>query len=126
MIPVCRSEFLQDVTIALGRRSLKSLRHRNAALHFAVSEEEVNGEPHERLDIEVRTRSGASTNITIWQDGVTWVHSRLREGLPTRTAFETHANLAGMDYAEVASLIRATLCDLESVQHIWKEHAIPS
>lgn len=49
-IPLCRSDFLQDVTIALGRRSLKWIRKSNRPLIFEVSEETIDDTLLERLD----------------------------------------------------------------------------
>lgn len=123
-IPLCRSVFLQDITIALGRRSLKSLRQRHTILRFEVSQEEVQGIVRERLDIEAMSVLDKMTKITAWEDGAFWVYSRIRKGEPLRTpVFEIHANLVKMSSEEIASLIRVTLSDLESVAHVWKEHA---
>lgn len=127
-IPLCRSEFLQDVTIALGRRSLKSLRYNNRSLQFAVSHQDSNGEVFERLEIEVHRSSRGMTAMILWENGTALVYFRVpqpNKSLPTRK-FELHANLSGMDAEDVAGLIRATLADFASVRHIWQQHAIPS
>jgi hypothetical protein len=124
-IPLCHSKFLQNVTIALGRRSLKSLRQAHRILRFGVAVEEVEGTVYERLDIEARSHLDRMTKITGWENGKFWVYSRIRRGKPLRTPiFEMRANLAQMSAEEIASLIRATLSDLESVGYVWKEHAI--
>jgi hypothetical protein len=123
-IPLCRSVFLQDITIALGRRSLKSLRQWHTILRFEVSREEIQGIVRERLDIEAMSVLDKMTKITAWEDGAFWVYSRIRRGKPLLTpVFEIHANLAKMSSNEIASLIRVTLLDLESVEHVWKEQA---
>jgi len=49
-IPLCKSDFLQDVTIALGRRSLKSIRQQYARLDFEVSFDKDKSERFERLE----------------------------------------------------------------------------
>jgi hypothetical protein len=124
-IPVCRSEFLQDLTIALGRRSLKSLRHKNSTLDFDATEEEIDGVSSERLDIAARTRSGSLTKITIWEDGISWVYFRQShsKSSPSQT-FEMHANLTGMGIEDMANLVRATLSDFESTRQVWERRAI--
>ena len=125
-IPVCRSPFLQDVTIALGRRSLKSLRQAHSMLEFEARKEEVDGVFCERLDVEARTVLRRMTKIAIWENATSWVYCRERitNASRPRVLFETHASLAGMDAEDVAELLRATLRDLESVKHVWQERAI--
>lgn len=116
-IPICRSDFLQDVTIALGRRSLKSLRMSNPTLVFTVSEDEVNGLSVERLDIEARTTLGRLTKMTLWEDGRSWVWSRDRakktKKQPTPT-LDVYATLVGLQPDDIAELLRATLTDPQS------------
>src|SRR6267378_3076171 len=91
LIPLCRSRFLQDVTIALGRRSLKSLRYGTRTLRFDVSEENVNGVMTERLDSEARTRAGKMTKVVLWEDGLSWVHSgEKRVNVSIRPEIEIH------------------------------------
>jgi hypothetical protein len=125
-IPLCRSKLLQDVTIELGRRSLKSMRYRNPTLKFEVSDEEVEGNPMERLDIEARNPMGRMIKVTIWADGVAWVYTIVdRSEIPSKHVFETHADLAGRPPEQIAELIRGTLADLGSVQKIWQQRAIP-
>jgi len=65
IIPLCRSPFLQDVTIALGRRSLKGVRYRNETLSFEATEDDVDGDVVERLNIEARTSFGDLTKIAL-------------------------------------------------------------
>jgi hypothetical protein len=124
-IPLCRSPFLQDITIALGRRSLKSLRQVHSILIFTVSKDEVDGIICERFDIEACNYLGNMTKITIWEDAASWVHFvKCRDKASRSGAFEKHANLAGMNVENVAELIRGTLHDFESVKHVWQEHAV--
>jgi hypothetical protein len=125
VIPLCRSTYLQDITIALGRRSLKSLRQAHPTLTFDVKQDEASGTVCERFDIEARTRLGGLTKITIWEDSTSWVYFAERRDKASRTrAFETHANLVGMNIEDAAKLIRATLRDFESVQHVWQGIAV--
>jgi hypothetical protein len=125
LIPLCRSPFLQDLSIALGRRYLKSLRYYHSVLSFAVAVEEREGLYQERFDIEARDRLSSMTKITIWENGNAWVYRRLGYGKNLYApAFEAHANLAGMDVEEVAELLRATLRDFDSTLRSWRDRAV--
>ena len=124
-IPLCSSPFLQDFTIALGRRSFKSIRQAHSSLFFGVRNEEINGVVNERLDIEARSWLERMTKIAIWEDAEFWVYSRVRIGKPLRhPAFEISAALGKMNIDDIAELIRATLRDFDSVKHVWEQHAI--
>jgi hypothetical protein len=117
-IPLCRSEFLQDVTIALGRRSLKSVRYQGT-LDFELVEEDTNAGSSERLNIETR-RLGSLTRISIWADGSSWIYVK------NSVIFEMYANLAGMEIYKVAELLHASLRDVDSVKQIWEQHTMPN
>jgi hypothetical protein len=126
-IPLCRSDFLQDITIALGRRSLKSLRQAHRMLTFAVTDEGRDGESCERLDIEAKELSGALTKIVIWEDASALIY--FRESRPKRSparVFKMHAHLDGLNAEDVAELIRATLRDFGSVKENWTERRVAS
>ncbi len=121
-IPLCRSRFLQDLTIALGRRSLKSLRQSHTTLTFEVKEEVVEGFDYERLDIEANNRLNRLTRITAWEDAEFWVYSRTRVGKRFQPPTEIRANLIGTNSEYIAELIRATLRDFDSAQATWRQH----
>jgi hypothetical protein len=125
-IPLCRSDFLQDVTIALGRRSLKSLRMSNPTLVFTVSEDDVNGLAVERFDIEARAQLGRLTKMTLWEDGTCWVYSRERgkknQKQPAPT-LDLRATLSGMEADEIAKLLRLTLTDPQSTEKEWRSRS---
>ena len=124
-IPLCRSPFLQELTIALGRRSLKSLRQNHPTLRFDVSHEDVNGVTHERLNVEARDQLGKITRIILWEDAAFWVYSRVRVAKSSpHSAFELRGTLTKMNAEDSAELLRATLRDFESVLNVWKNHAI--
>ena len=110
----------------MGRRSLKGIRY-NRTLEFDVTEEDIDGNTCERLNVQARTLLGEMTKLAIWADGVAWVYfaNHSKKGAPSEV-FEKHANLAGMDPEEVADLLRATLRDLETTKHIWQRLVIPS
>ena len=121
-IPLCRSSFLQDLTIELGLRSLKSVRQSYPTLTFRVWNEEVDEESYERLDIEAISVLGWMIKIAIWEDGTAWVYSK-KEGSKKsrRPTFETHANLEGMNARDIAQLIRDSLTDMDRVENFWKQ-----
>jgi hypothetical protein len=125
-IPLCQSGFLQDVTIALGRRSLKSLRKLNSTLIFNVSQDAVNGVAIERLDIEARTLLGRMTKITLWEDGAAWVYCRERVmKASNHPRLDVHACLKGTDAVDIAQLLRITLADAPSAEAEWRGHTRP-
>lgn len=124
-IPLCHSKFLQDVTIALGRRSLKSLRHSNPKLQLGVSKEEVEGSAVERLDIEARNLAGRLVKIVLWEDGISWVYSRERTTkASSQPSLDVHANLQNMTAEDIALLVRTTLTDPQSAEKEWKNRAV--
>jgi len=117
--------FLQDLTIAFGRRSLKGLRYKYPTLEFNVAEEEVNGAVCERLNIEARTETGGMMKVSIWEDAIAWVYYAERGGKASRPrAFELYASLAEMDVEEVARLLRTTLVDWESAKQVWEQRSL--
>ena|SRR6266850_1985944 len=123
-IPLCHSQFLQDLTIALGRRSLKSLRRAHKILKFEVTQEEVEGVPYERLNIEAHDRLDRITKITAWEDAEFWIYSQIRTGKPLQhSATKSRANLAGLSSEYIAELIRTTLRNFESAEQTWRQHA---
>jgi len=120
IIPLCKSSFLQDVTIAFGRRSLKSLRYSTSDLRFDVQTDEVGGSELERLDAEARTYTGRMTKVSIWENGESWVYSREREMRAADPAIlNAYGDLRGMDADEVAELLLATLRDISAVKTFW-------
>jgi hypothetical protein len=119
-LPLCHSEFLQDVTIALGRRSLKSLRYSYPILKFEVANENGDAGARERLNIEAQDRLDVLVKLSIWDDGIAWIYIRQKQPkTPAFRKFEARANLAGMAPDEVAELIRATLSDPFSMEGAW-------
>lgn len=70
-IPLCRSEWLQDASIELGRRFAKS---RPFMLFTAeVDTCEHEGEELERLTICASTPYGTFVNLILWDDHILWI-----------------------------------------------------
>src|SRR5437660_334961 len=75
-IPFCRAEFLQDISIELGRRF--SARHPFRSFAAEADTCEHAGETLERLGVWASTYYGTGTNLTLWEDGTVWVSVTLR------------------------------------------------
>jgi hypothetical protein len=66
-MPFCKSEFLQDVTIELGRRFAPA-RHPWGSFQAEVELCEHEGEELERLTVWARTYYGTSAGLALWED----------------------------------------------------------
>ena len=75
-IPLCRSEWLQDATIELGRRF--AVRHPFRSFTVQVDTCDHNGEQLERLTVWASTYCGTLVNLTLWEDRTIWVGVILR------------------------------------------------
>lgn len=75
-IPLCRSEWLQDVSIELGRRF--ATRHPFRSFTVEVDTCEHQGEQLERLAVWASTMYGTLVNLTLWDDRTVWVSVTLR------------------------------------------------
>jgi hypothetical protein len=75
-IPLCRSEWLQDASIELGRRFAASHPFRSFTAEVDTCEHE--GEHLERLTVWASTWYGTLVNLTLWDDHTLWVGVRLR------------------------------------------------
>jgi hypothetical protein len=116
---------MQDVVIALGRRSMKSLRYSNPVLNFEVQNEKAEFGAMERLNIEARSWSGRLVKLVIWADGVAWVFSRPgAEDVSIAQNLDRHANLAGLSAEDIADVVRCTLKDPWSTEEFWRARAI--
>ena len=120
-IPLCRSDLLQDVTIALGPR-LKAVRYRHRKkLTFTVSED-PKCDDIERLEIEADEFPGIRKKIALWADGTAWFWHATQQA----PVFECHASLAGMSPCGIADLIRASLMDFAAAREQWLQHPVKS
>lgn len=75
-IPLCRSEWLQDISIELGRRF--AARHPFRSFSTEVDTCEHDGEQIERFAVWASTWYETLVNLTLWEDGTIWVSVRLR------------------------------------------------
>jgi hypothetical protein len=80
IIPLCRTEFLQDFSIALGRR-LKPIQHASKSIVVEADTCEHEGQSLERLAVWIDTWNYTRVCLTVWEDGTVWICVAL---LPTR------------------------------------------
>src|SRR5436190_18930953 len=110
LLPLCHSEFLQDVTIALGLRSFKGLKYACDTLTFDVSYKDCQGRSYEQLNVESWTASDRLLTISVREDGIGWLYSAIRrKNAHPQDVFEATADLSDFSPEEIASLWRATL-----------------
>lgn len=77
-IPLCRSEWLQDMSIELGRRFAAYNPFRSFTVEVDTCEHE--GEHLERLTVWASTWYGTLVNLTLWDDHTLWVGVTLQAG----------------------------------------------
>jgi hypothetical protein len=75
-IPLCQSEWLQDVSIELGRRFAASHPFRSFTVEVDSCEHE--GDRLERLTAWASTWYSTWVNLTLWDDHTLWIGVRLR------------------------------------------------
>jgi len=80
IIPLCHTEFLQDFSIALGRR-LKPIQHASKSIVVEVDTCEHEGQSLERLAVWIDTWNCTRACLTLWENGTVWVSVAL---LPTK------------------------------------------
>ncbi|HYG34997.1 MAG TPA: hypothetical protein VEC99_09445 [Clostridia bacterium] len=71
IIPLCRSEWLQDASIELGRRFAAHHPFRSFSTQLDTREHE--GEHQERLTVWASTWYGTLVNLTLWDDHTVWI-----------------------------------------------------
>ena|SRR5579863_8052134 len=131
-IPLCQTEFLQDVCIAVGRRFSPA---RNPWASFTAEREMVehDGETLERLSIWARTHYGTSANLTLWENKIIWVNVVLWAGPNNdeyRVGFYSQCDVSSSPSDRIAEAFRDTvsvstrLCYGESpigtMRRIWR------
>jgi len=70
-IPLCRAEFLQDISIEFGRRLAKN--HPFRTFNVEAENCEHEGKSLERLTVRASTFYGTEMNLTLWEDRTVWV-----------------------------------------------------
>jgi hypothetical protein len=122
-IPVCRSSFLQDIGIELGRR-LKSVRQRTKSgrLHFKILESDSeecflisrwsSATWVERLGyIEIMIWDNKTANYTLQEP---YLKQEFRKSV------EYKASLHQLNASQIAELVRDSLLDKEGAREYWQ------
>jgi hypothetical protein len=116
-IPLCKSAFLQDITIELGRLSLKSARYNNRLLTFEALNEEVAGEKLTKHRSPWIWRHFDKNHN--WEDGESWLYFREPVGKHQK-ALEMRRNLKLMPAGGIAYLVRDTPTDYSKARARWE------
>jgi hypothetical protein len=119
-IPLCRSEFLQDVSIELGR-TLNALPYRQQELEFTVREKDEEM-ASDQLSTTVRKQAGSYVQVVITAGGMgNFVQKFEQEvkGLGSEYV-ALAADLTDLSAAEIARLIRDSLYGDSDAIAFWK------
>jgi hypothetical protein len=125
-IPLCRSEWLQDASIELGRRFAAHHPFRSFTVEVDTCEHE--GEQLERLTVWASTWYGTLVNLTLWDDHTLWIGIRLRAA-ENNPEFEVgfYPSSDGLTSDRIAEAFRDTvavstrLCYSESPEPILRQ-----
>ncbi len=123
-IPICESEFLQDVSIELGKR-LKSLRYhtRSGRLEFRISTTESDDAEWECFDvIRWKGRSEYVQVVICENRSANYVYREPLKNRHDTARYEAYIiTVAGWTTYEVADLIRDSLLDDNDVRETWRK-----
>jgi len=127
-IPLCRSEWLQDVSIELGRRFVPKHPFKSFAAQLDVFQYEA--EEFERLSVWAAMPCGTLVNLALWSHRVIWV-SVMLEATHNNSEYWIgfYPRCVGFGSERVAEAFRETvalstrLCDSESplptLRRVW-------
>jgi hypothetical protein len=123
-IPVCESDFLQDVSIELGRR-LKSLRHRAkpGRLEFRISTTERDDGEWECFDVTCWMGRSGYIQVVICENGVAnYMYCETVARKHDTTRYEGYIiTIAGWTPSKVADLMHDSLLDENDVRKTWRK-----
>jgi hypothetical protein len=75
-IPFCRSEFLQDFSIELGRQ-LKPIRHECSSIDCSVETCDDEGQVSEKITVWLKSACNTRTTISLWDNRHVWINLSL-------------------------------------------------
>jgi len=123
-IPVCESEFLQDVSIELGKR-LKTVRDaaKGKKLEFRISTTERDDAEWECFDAVQWMGRGEYVQIVVCENGAAnYVYREPQAHKHDTASYETYIiSVAGWSPYEVADLMRDSLLGDAGVRAIWRK-----
>jgi hypothetical protein len=121
-IPVCKSEYLQDITIALGTK-LKSPKKNNKSIIITASTNDLAEDSKESLIIEASSYLGDLTKFVIWEDGFGWVYRRSK--LNNRfCSSEFNFDLREASTYQLAMLISQSMVDWQKNEISWSKYLL--
>jgi predicted metalloprotease with PDZ domain len=122
-IPVCESDFLQDVSIELGKR-LKSVRYqtKTGGLEFNTSTTEIDDREWECFDAIRRLSGHEYVHVVVCENGDANFLRREPFAHKHDTArYQAYViTVAGWTSYEVANLIRGSLLKEDDVLDVWR------
>ena len=104
-MPLCTSQFLQDLSISFGRY-IRKLKRGKQILFIEKSIEKSNGIERERLDVESRSLLGILSKAAVWDDGIVWVF--IRKDSPRRdrrVLFRGHLDFRKLTIAQTGEVL---------------------
>jgi hypothetical protein len=122
-IPLCRSEWLQDASIELGRRFASYNPFRTFRVEVDTCEH--GGEELERLTVWAGTWYATLVNLTLWSDRTVWIGLTLQaaENNPEYSVgFYPHCD--GFDSERIAEAFRDTVA--VSTRFCYGESPLPT
>jgi hypothetical protein len=121
-IPICTSDFLQDVTIELGKR-LKTVRHRGGRLEFRTKISEHAGEELEYFDATLWLGRDSYIQVVVLENGeANYMYCVPRERKQGRARYIGFVvKLTGWEPSQVANLIRDSLVDEIGIREVWQK-----
>ena len=121
-VPICASDFLQEVTIELGKR-LKTIRYRKDRLEFRAKITEHYGQDLECFDAIRSLAKSSYIQVVLLENGE--ANYMYREPLAHK---HDHARYIGFavvlkdwEPCQVANLIRDSLIDEIGIREVWQK-----
>lgn len=112
------SDFLQDVSIFLGKR-LKSVRRNTKNISFECSKN--NEDDLEKFSIEaLLSYRNTMVKIVLWEDAKSWTFRRDS----SNSDLETYSDVSDLTPYGVADLIRMTLLQPEKIDDFWGPYEV--
>ena len=107
-IPLCRAEVLQDITIALGRRS-KGFSYSLFDFDCSVSQDDDGDSSYECLTIRGQLHDRSILSLHVWEDRTAQLqYSRKDSRLPQAYRWSFYPNLGGFTPEGIVAALKET------------------